>query len=144
MSGRARVLVLGTLVLVVMVLCIDWLQARSRLDEITIEGWLDPPQVIADGKHSTVLTVRVTERGQPRAHVLLQSWLQSGNGLLIPEWVYTDERGEAHITFSPNPMTPYDIEQDTVIHLIDTGVGRLVEVDKHFLIKVPVKAPEAQ
>ncbi|MGQ9682421.1 MAG: hypothetical protein ACUVX9_07790 [Anaerolineae bacterium] len=122
-------------------LCLDWLQARFRLDDITIEGWLDPPEVTADGKDSTVLTVRVTERGQPRARVLLQSWLQSGNGLLIPEWVYTDESGIAQITYTPNPMTPYDIEQDTIIHLIDTHVGRIIEVDKHFIIEVPVKAP---
>ena len=51
-----------TAVMIVMAcLGVDWAQARLRLDSVVIEGKLDPPTVVADGKSSTTLTIRVTE-----------------------------------------------------------------------------------
>ena len=48
-----------------------------------------------------------------------QAWLQPGNGLMIPEWSYTDENGEVEITFTPNPATAYDLKTDSIINVID-------------------------
>ncbi len=132
-------LALGALLLAA--IGIDWAQARARLPNISIEGQLDQPKVVADGKSSIVLTVRVAENGQPRANVLLQAWLESGGGLLIPEWTYTDAEGQAEYTYTPNAAGPYDLQEPTIVHVIDINVGRLFEVDKHYRIEVPVEAP---
>ena len=75
----------------------DYAQAQARLPNISIAGQFDQPKAIADGKSSMVLTVRVTENGQPRGNALLQAWLESGGGLLIPEWTHTDEDGRAEM-----------------------------------------------
>ena len=71
----------------------------------------------------------------------MQAWLQPGNGLMIPEWSYTDENGEVEITFTPNPATAYDIKTDSIINVIDINIGRWLEVDKSFSIEVPVENP---
>ena len=132
---------MAVVALTVLVFGADWMYSRARLGNFTIEGRLDPPTVVADGKQSTVLTVRVTENGRPRAGDLLQCYLEIGNGLFIPEWGYTDQNGELRITYTPNPLTPYDLETETMAHVIDINVGRLIEVDKHFTMKIPVEAP---
>ena len=85
---------------------VDYVQAQARLPNISIVGQFDQPKVIADGKSSIILTVRVTENGNPRADVLLQAWLESGGGLLIPEWTYTDADGRAEYTYTPNAAGP--------------------------------------
>ena len=53
---------------------VDYVQGQARLPNISIAGQFDQPKVIADGKSSIVLTLRVTENGQPRADALLQAW----------------------------------------------------------------------
>jgi hypothetical protein len=143
MTRTGQVVALLVTALVVAILGMDWLVARSRLDNVSIEGQLDPPQVVADGKQDTVLTVRVTENGQPRKNDTLQSFLESGSGLLVPEWAFTDQDGVARFTFTPNPLTPYD-ERETVIHIVSISIGRLVEVDKHFVIEVLLKEPASK
>ena len=119
----------------------DWFASQSRLRHITIDGYLDPPTVVADGQQSTVLTVEILENGQPRVGDLVQSFLESGNGLLIPEWAYTDENGRIYVTFSPTPLTQYDLAQRTVIRVTDIGIGRLVEAGTTWAIEVGLEAP---
>lgn len=141
MIGRGRLLALAMIGLLLAAIGLDWLQAQARLHNISIEGQLDPPKVVADGKNSITLTVRVTENGMPRANSLLQAWLESGGGIFIPEWTYTDADGRAEYTYTPNAVGPYDMQEPTIIHVIDLNVARLFEVDKHYLIEVPVEAP---
>ena len=141
MTGRGRLLVFAVVGLLVAAVAVDYVQAQARLPNITISGQFDQPKVIADGKSSIILTVRVTENGQPRADALLQAWLDSGGGLLIPEWNYTDEEGYAEYTYTPNAAGPYDLQEDTIAHVIDINVGRLFEVDKHYRIQIPIEAP---
>lgn len=140
MTSSGRLWVLAVLGILIAVVGVDWLQAQARLATIVIEGQLDPPQVIANGKDTIVLTVHVTENGQPRVNTLLQAWLESGGGYFIPQWVYTDEAGQAQFSYTPNAAGPYDLLEPTVIHLIDINVARLFEVDKHYLVEVPVQA----
>ena len=61
----------GLLVLVVVVLVADWGYSTVRLHGVRMDVALNPPRVLADGKHKTVLTIRVSEDGHPRAHDLL-------------------------------------------------------------------------
>ena len=141
MLRKIRLAAAAVLLILFALLVVDWVQAQIRLANVSIEGQLDKAKVISDGEDSIVLTIRVTENGQPRVDDTLQAWLQPGNGLMIPEWSYTDENGEVQITFTPNPATPYDVEMDTVINVIDINIGRWLEVDKRFSIEVPVEAP---
>ncbi len=141
MLRKIRLAAAAVLLILFALLVVDWVQAQIRLANVSIEGQLDKAKVISDGEDSIVLTIRVTENGRPRVDDTLQAWLQPGNGLMIPEWSYTDENGEVQITFTPNPATPYDVEVDTVINVIDINIGRWLEVDKRFSIEVPVEAP---
>jgi len=141
MLGRGRLVALLGVALIVAVLGADWAQARARVGRITIEGVLDPPVVVADGQHSTTLRLRVTEEGRPRANDTLQLWIEPGGGLLIPDWLITEENGEAQTVYTPNPLSQYDLERDTVINVIDINVGRLIEVRKQFSIPVELEVP---
>ena len=141
MTGKGRLVALAVVGLFLAAIGGDWVQAQARLPNISITGQLDQPKVIADGKSSILLNVRVTENGQPRANALLQAWLESGGGLLIPEWIYTDEDGRAEYTYTPNAAGPYDLQEATIAHVIDIGLGRLFEVDKHYRVEIPVEAP---
>ncbi|MBM3303082.1 MAG: hypothetical protein FJY85_24450 [Deltaproteobacteria bacterium] len=144
MLVRVRMLVLLILILFSMPFIIDFAVAHSRLGKVIIEASLDPPSVVADGKSSAVLTIRVTERGKPRVHDLLQLWFEVGRGTLVPDWVYTDERGIATVVYSPNPLTQYDVQDKSRIHIYDLGIGRLIEVGKNMIVDVPLIAPEEQ
>ena len=141
MARTERLIALVVIGLLIGCVGIDVLRARNRLSRISIEGQLDPPKVVADGKHTTVLTVRVSENGQPRRNVLLQAWLETGGGLLIPEWVYTDDDGQARISYTPSAASVYDVGQAASLHVMDTSVGRLIEVPKHYTLEVPLEIP---
>lgn len=141
MLRKLRLAAAAVLLILFALLVADWVQAQIRLSNVLIEGQFDKPKVVSDGEDTIVLTLRVTENGQPRVNDTLQAWLQPGNGLMIPEWAYTDENGEVQITFTPNPATPYDIKVDSIINVIDINIGRWLEVDKRFSIQVPVEAP---
>ena len=143
MENRLR-LAVGILVLaVILVLGADWLVSKVRLGSVSMTGELVPPVVVADGDESTILVVTVTQDGRPRDNDLLQAWIETGGGVLIPEWVYTDEKGQVQINYTPNPMTKYDVDVQTVIHVADHAIGRLVEVSKHYTIEVPIEAPSS-
>jgi len=126
---------------VVAILTADWAIARARLPGIIIETELETPEVIADGKDSATFIVRVTENGQPRTHDLLQLWLVKGSGQLIPQWAFTDENGESKITFTPNPYNRYDPQDTVEIAIMDTNIGRLIEVGKRTRIAIPLVIP---
>ena len=141
MLRKIRLAAVGLLFLILALLAADFIQALVRLNNIVIAGEFNKEKVVSDGEDSIILTVRVTENGQPLVNHTLQSWLQPGNGLMIPEWAYTDENGEIEITFTPNPATAYDIATDSIINVIDINIGRWLEVDKRFSIEVPVERP---
>jgi hypothetical protein len=136
MLSRLRIWLLVGVLLVLVVFAADWAIARARLDSIAVEVVLDPPTVVADGKDSVTLAVRVTEGGKPRGGDLIQSWLDVGSGLLRPTFTYTDEDGKATIVFTPNAMTPYEVQDRAEIHLRDTSIGRLIEVGKETTVTV--------
>jgi hypothetical protein len=129
--------------LIVAVLGADYALATAQLDDVVIETSLDPPRVAADGRNSVVITVRITQNGRPRANDLVQAWIGSGSGLLIPNWVITDEHGTARITYTPNPYSPYDPQEAAEIRMMDTSIGRLVEVSKRHTVRVPLLEPGA-
>jgi hypothetical protein len=133
---------LALLVAIAAPFAVEWASAQTRLPDVQMEVRLDPPDVVADGKSQVVLYVRVTENGQPRAGDLLQSWIQVGGGILRPEWAYTDTNGEAAITFYPNPLTQYDVQDRAAIQIADISIGRLIEVRKLLVVDVPLRAPE--
>jgi hypothetical protein len=128
-------------VLVLFPFTADWALATARLPNIDIQGSLSSPDVVADGKNSVEITIRVTENGAPRANDTLQTWIDVGGGLLLPQWAFTDDNGEAVIKFSPNPQTQYDTVQTAVLHIRDTSIGRLIEVSKDLTVEVPLTAP---
>ena len=141
MLRKIRLAAVSLLLLMLALLAADFIQSLVRLNNVVIEGEFNKEKVVSDGEDSIVLTVRVTENGQPRVNDTLQAWLQPGNGLMIPEWAYTDENGEIEITFTPNPATAYDLKTDSIINVIDINIGRWLEVDKSFSIEVPVEIP---
>jgi hypothetical protein len=144
MPRQWKIWIMGVVAFVLAVHGTDWMLATARLDDVVIETSLDPPSVVADGKSSVVLTVRVTERGQPRAGDLVQSWLDTGSGHLVPQWVYTDDNGTAKINLTPNAMTRYEVQDRAEIHVRDVSIGRLIEVGKDTVVVVPLAGPEEQ
>lgn len=139
-----RLLTLLALAVVAAILAADWAMASARLPAIEIATELDTPAVIADGKHTAAFVVRVTENGAPRAGDLLQVWLTKGSGQLVPQWTFTDERGESRINFTPNPYNRYDPQDEVQITIMDTNIGRLIEVGKRESISIPLMIPEGQ
>ena len=138
MLSKLRMWFLASVLLVLIVFGVDWAIASAQLDSIAIEVVLEPPTVVADGKDSVTLAVRVTEGGKPRRGDLIQSWLDVGSGLLTPTFTYTDEDGNATIVFTPNAMTPYEVQDRAEIHLRDISIGRLIEVGKDTVVTVPL------
>lgn len=134
--------VLGVLALAGVILGVEYGLGVAKLDSVVIATSIEPPQVVADGRSSVVITIRVTEDGEPRANDLIQAWLGRGGGLLVPNWFVTDERGMAQITYTPNPYSPYDSLEAAEIHISDTSIGRLVEVDKRHIARVPLIDPD--
>ncbi len=132
------------LAIVVAILTVDWAFAQARLPGITIETELETPEVIADGNDTAKFVVRVSENGQPRDHDLLQIWLVKGTGQLIPKWVFTDDQGEATVTFTPAPYNRYDPQDVVEIAIMDTNVGRLIEVGKNTTIEIPLVIPTTE
>jgi hypothetical protein len=123
-------------------LAFDWLTAQARLDRVTFDYTLSPAQVVADGKSSTTITLRVTEDGQPRANDMFQIWFEVGGGLLTPDTAFTDSNGLIKITYRPNPANPYDPTDFTQIAVMDASIGRLIEVRKQQSIKIPLVIPQ--
>ena len=137
-----RLLVTGVLAVILAVVGIDWAFAFSRLDDVLIESHLDPGRVVADGQSSTTITLRITENGQPRAGDLVQLWIDSGSGLVTPNWVITDDEGRAQTTYTPNKATIYDPHDEARIFVMDINIGYVVEVGKRQLVVVPLVVPK--
>ncbi len=142
MLKSARFWFLVVVGVIAVILTVDWLFSVNRLNRVQMEITANPEIVIADGKNAVILTIRVTENGQPRAHDLIQLWLDKGSGLLIPNWVFTNEDGVAEVTYTPNPFSPYDPQDGAVISVMNTSIGRLVEVDKMGEVLIQLQEPE--
>ncbi len=136
----SRLIYLALVIVLLIPFGADWALATASLSQIDIESSLNEPQVIADGKNSIQITVHVTQDGAPRVNDTLQLWLDVGGGVL-PEWAFTDAQGQAVIKFSPNPKTAYDTTDTAVVHVSDTSIGHLVEVDKDTTVAVPLVEP---
>ncbi len=137
-----RLLVTGVLAVILAVVGVDWAIAFSRLDAVQIESHLDPGEVIADGQSSTTISLRITENGQPRAGDLVQLWIDSGSGVVTPDWVITDDEGRATTTYTPNKATIYDPQDEARIFVMDINIGYVVEIGKRQLVVVPLVAPK--
>ena len=140
-SGRF-IWVLGIVAVFVLIFGVDWLIAQSRLGGIAIDIVADPTEVVANGRDRSTVTIRITENGQPRADDLVQLWLSKGGGLLTPNWVYTDENGGITVTYTPNPYSRYDPQDGAQIVVLDTSIGRLIEVGKQSAVTIGLVKPE--
>jgi hypothetical protein len=140
MGQRWRFWVLIGLLIVVAVFVGDWVVAQVRLGHMQIDARAEPPVVVADGKNATTLAIAVTEDGQPCVNYLLQLYFSTGAGLLVPSWVYTDDKGTARVVYTPNPYSPYDANDTVLINVMDTSVGRLIEVDKRQEVNITLQA----
>lgn len=123
---------------------VDWMMAKARLPQFTVQTSLDKPSVVADGKSKVTITINVMQDGAPRVNDLVQAWISEGSGLLRPQWVYTDEQGNAQMTFEPNALSPYDNQEKAVIQMADISVGKLIEVRKEAAVEIPLELPEVQ
>lgn len=139
--AKWRLYILGIVALLLVIGGADWMLANARLDDVVIDTQLDPPEVVADGQSTITISMRVTENGKPHAQALLQLWIDSGSGFLVPTWVITDDDGVAQSTFTPNVASPYDPHDEARIYVMDTSVGRIVEVGKRQLVHVPLVMP---
>jgi hypothetical protein len=137
-----RTWALGVIAVVLLVFGTDWVLARSRLDNIHIEIHADPERVVANGTDRSTITFRFTEDGQPRVGDLIQLWLVKGSGQLSPTWVYTDADGVVTVTYTPNPYSRYEPQDGAEIAVLDTSIGRLIEVGKQSGIVIPLDKPE--
>ncbi len=137
-----RLLFLGILGAVLALAGADWAVTTARLAHVIIEAHLVPPQVVADGKSSTTITLRITEKGQPRAGDRVQLWIDSGSGLVTPDWVITDAHGTAQTQYTPNAASIYDPHDEARIFAMDIDIGRVVEVGKRQLVVVPLVVPK--
>ena len=99
--------------------------------------------MVANGKDKSTLTIRFTENGQPRANDLVQLWLTKGGGLLTPNWVYTNDDGLITVTYTPNPYSRYDPQDGAEIAILDTGIGRLIEVGKQSSVRIGLLKPDS-
>ncbi len=116
----------------------DYVLAQARIDQVHFDYTIDPPQVVADGKSSTTITLRVTENGEPRVHDLFQIWFEVGGGLLTPDTAFTNDQGIITIKYRPNPASPYTPSDFAQIAVMDASIGQLVEVRRQESIKIPL------
>jgi len=123
-------------------LAFDWLTAQAQVDRVKFDYTLSPARVVADGKSSTTVTLRVTQDGQPRANDMLQIWFEVGGGMVTPDTAFTDSNGQITITYRPNPANAYDPTDFTQIAIMDASIGRLIEVRKQESIKIPLVMPQ--
>jgi len=123
-------------------LAFDWLNAHAQVDRVKFDYTLSPAQVVADGKSSTTVTLRVTQDGKPRANDMLQIWFEVGGGMVTPDTAFTDSNGQITITYRPNPANAYDPTDFTQIAIMDASIGRLIEVRKQESIKIPLIMPQ--
>ena len=123
-------------------LAFDWLTAQAQVDRVKFDYTLSPARVVADGKSSTTLILRVTQDGQPRANDMLQIWFEVGGGMVTPDTAFTDSNGQITITYRPNPANAYDPTDFTQIAIMDASIGRLIEVRKQESIKIPLVMPQ--
>jgi len=137
-----RLLFLGILGAILVIASADWAVATARLPGVVIESYLDPPQVLADGKSGTTISLRITEKGRPRAGDLVQLWIDSGSGLVMPDWVITDEQGTAQTQYTPNAASIYDPHDEARIYVMDVDIGQVIEVGKRHLVVVPLITPK--
>jgi len=137
-----RVVTILIVAILVAILMADWAVAKAHLPDVTIDTTLETPEVVANGVDVATFVIRVTDNGQPRAGDLLQIWLVKGTGQLIPKWAFTDENGESVVTFTPAPYNRYDPQDVVEIAIMDTSIGRLIEVGKNASIEIPLVIPE--
>lgn len=124
-------------------LLVDYALANARIDQVRFDYTIEPPAVVADGKSSATITLRVTENGMPRVHDLFQIWFEVGGGLLTPDTAYTNEQGIITITYRPNPASPYTPSDFAQIAVMNASIGRLVEVRRQESIQIPLIEPES-
>jgi hypothetical protein len=132
---------LSLLALAVVILVADWITSTARLNNFLVETTVNPPSVVADGLSKSQITIRITENGQPRVGDLVQIFLITGSGRILPGWANTDKEGMIVTEFTPNPYSPYDPVDGAEIKILDISIGRLVEVGKSKVINIPMLKP---
>ncbi len=129
------------LALIAAILAVDVVRSTAQLDHIQIDATVDPSSVVADGLSKTTITVRVTEDGKPRVGDMLQIFLITGSGRVLPGWARTDNAGMVVTEFTPNPYSPYDPVDGAELQISDVSIGRLVEVRKDKVVLIPMIEP---
>jgi hypothetical protein len=136
-----RTWIIAFLCLVGTIMAADGLISKSKLDQIQIAATVDPPSVVADGLSRTSITIRITENGQPRVGDLVQVFLVTGSGRILPGWAYTDNQGMIVTEFTPNPYSIYDPVDGAELKILDISIGRIIEVGKSKLVSIPMLKP---
>jgi hypothetical protein len=129
------------LALIVAILGVDVIKSSAQLSSIQVETTVNPPNIVADGTSKAIITIRVTQNGIPRAGDMMQMFLTTGAGRILPAWARTDENGVVTTEFTPNTYSPYDPVEGAVLQISDTSIGQLVEVRKDHSITIPLGKP---
>lgn len=136
-----RTWLLTIFALIVLILAGDWIISSAKLQHIEVEATVDPTSVVADGISKSVITIRVTEDGKPRVGDLVNIFMITGSGRILPGWAYTDDNGMIVTEFTPNVYSPYDPVDGAEVQIQDISIGRLVEVGKSKVINIPMLKP---
>jgi hypothetical protein len=132
---------LTVLAIIAVILAGDWIISTAHLNQIEVEATADPPILVSDGLQKTSITIRITENGKPRVGDLVNIFLITGSGRILPGWAYTDSEGMIVTEFTPNVYTPYDPVEGAEINILDISIGQLVEVGKSKVINIPLIKP---
>jgi len=132
---------LTVLAIIAVILAGDWIISTAHLNQIEVEATADPPSLVSDGLQKTSITIRITENGKPRVGDLVNIFLITGSGRILPGWAYTDSEGMIVTEFTPNVYTPYDPVEGAEINILDISIGQLVEVGKSKVINIPLIKP---
>jgi len=119
---------------------IGWVDGRRSV-HFSVE--LQPTQLVANGKDSVLVVVRVTDPdGTPRSGDILNLIRQSGHGQLREKKIKTNAQGEASFTYYSYRDTAFTPAMLNQIQIMDTSIGKIVGVYKRHVIDIPVVKSE--
>ncbi|GBF74259.1 hypothetical protein PA598K_02595 [Paenibacillus sp. 598K] len=115
---------------------IGWIDGRRSV-HFSVE--LQPTQLIANGKDSVIIGVKVTNPdGTPRSGDTLNLIRLSGHGQLREKKIKTNAQGEASFTYYSYRDTSFTPAMLNQVQVVDTSIGKIVGVYKRYVIDIPV------